>query len=173
MVSMALDPIRSVLTRRSILLTLPLALSAKQPIRVELFLATQCPISNRYVPELNRLAAAYPAIQFEAWFPEPELTADKLKQWVDSFAVKFQTNLDPGGRRAAKSGATLTPEAVVYKDGTLFYRGRIDDRYVGWGKSRPAPTQHDVAETLDLLIAGKSPATRYTKSWGCYIEAKP
>ncbi len=173
MVSMALDPIRSVLTRRSILLTLPLALSANQPIRVELFLATECPISNRYVPELNRLIAAYPAIQFEAWFPEPKLTPDKLKKWVDSFNVKFKANLDLGGRRAAKSGATLTPEAVIYQGETLLYRGRIDDRYVGWGKSRPAPTQHDVAETLDLLLAGKTPAPRFTKSWGCYIEAKP
>ena len=173
MVRMALDPIRSVLTRRSILLTLPFTASGRPPIRVELFLATQCPISNRYVSELNRLAAMYvlQGVSFEACFPEPNLSAAQLHKWTRDFGVQFLVQLDPQGRRATTARATLTPVGVVFSGTKLIYCGRIDDRYVSLGKSRSEPTRRDVAETLDLLLAGAQPAPRFTKSWGCYIEA--
>ena len=154
------------------LLTLPLLAQAAGQIRVELFLAVECPISNRYVPELNRLADTYlsQGIAFIAYFPEPGLTQPRLDQWAKDFAIHFPVALDSNAIRARKSGATLTPEVAIYKAAQLVYRGRIDDRYVSWGKSRPQPSKRDLAETLDQLLAGKQPAPRFTKAWGCFIE---
>jgi hypothetical protein len=172
MVKMAVDPFRSTLTRRFMLLTLPLVLRANGPIRVELFLATACPISNRYIPEINRIARLYQpkGVSLKAYFPEPDLTQSALDQWARAYAPALSVHLDTSANKASKAGATLTPEAAVFQGNKLLYRGRIDDRYVSWGKSRPAPTRRDLVEVLDQLLTGKIPQPRFTKAWGCFIE---
>jgi hypothetical protein len=154
------------------LLTLPLVLRANESIRVELFLATACPLSNRYMPELNRIASIYQpkGVAVEAYFPEPALTQTNLDQWAQAYAPAFPVHIDGNAKTAVKAGATLTPQAAVFHGNKLLYRGRIDDRYVSWGKSRPAPTRRDLAAVLDQLLAGKSPQPRFTKAWGCFIE---
>lgn len=153
-------------------MTLPLAARAGEGVEVEWFLAVECPISNRYVPELNRIVKLYQpkGVRFTAFFPEPALDQARLDRWAREFAAEFAVQLDAGGRQARQSGATVTPEAAIRRDGKWYYRGRIDDRYVGWGKARPEPTRRDVIETLDLLLAKQTPAPRFTKAWGCFIE---
>ena len=145
---------------------------AVEQIRVDIFLSIECPISNRYVPELNRLANTYQprGIAFCAYFPEPGLSQSRLDQWANDFAIQFPVALDTDGKKAHSAGATLTPEAAIFKAAKLLYRGRIDDRYISWGKSRPQPSHRDLAQTLDQLLAGKQPAPRFTKAWGCFIE---
>jgi hypothetical protein len=51
----------------------------------------------------------------------------------------------------------------------MLYRGRIDDRYVAFGKARPAPTRRDLEETLDALLEGKLPEPVTTTAIGCFI----
>lgn len=154
------------------ILTLPLVLRAANAIRVEVFLAIECPISNRYVPELNRIAGRYlpKGVEMTGYFPERGLTQVRLDQWQREFAPAFPVQMDELAKRAHKAGATLTPEVVVVHRDKLVYRGRIDDRYVSWGKSRPEPSRRDLVETLDVLISGKQISPRFTKTWGCYIE---
>ncbi len=134
-------------------------------------MATECPISNRYVPELNRIASLYlpKGVEMTGYFPERGLVQARLDRWQQDFAPAFQVRLDETARYARKAGATLTPEVAVYAE-KLVYRGRIDDRYVSWGKSRREPARRDLVETLELLIQGKPVAPRFTKTWGCYIE---
>ncbi|WP_031498938.1 hypothetical protein [Bryobacter aggregatus] len=155
-------------------LTLPLALQARPRIRVEIFLAVECPISNRYIPELKRIVSLYQpkGVDFLALFPEARLTEASLEDWRKSYEFPIPVQLDPLGVRAEQAGATLTPEVVVFLEDKLIYRGRIDDRYVSWGKSRPAPTRRDLADTLQMLLDGKTLLPRFTKSWGCFIEAR-
>lgn len=171
-VSMVALARRSTLTRRSMLLTLPLVARGAREVRVSLFLATECPISNRYVPELNRLAAEFAGrgVQIAALFPEPNLAAVRLAQWRDDFKPAFPIAIDAEAREARRLGATVTPEAVVTIDAQVVYRGRIDDRYVSWGKSRPAPTRRDVVLVLEQLLRGERPPLVTTKAWGCVIE---
>lgn len=153
-------------------LTLPLVLRALPSIRVELFLATACPVSNRYVPELNRIARIYlpKGVDMIGLFPERGLEQSRLDQWRRDFNPAFAVQLDASAKRARQAGASLTPEVVVYQSSKLCYRGRIDDRYFSWGKSRPEPSRRDLVETLDVLLSGKFNAPRFTKTWGCYIE---
>ena len=94
------------------LLTLPLLAQAATQIRVELFLAVECPISNRYIPELNRLANIYrpKGIAFNAYFPEPgELENLPLRRRpkVDRNVRVVQIgvyDVSPCGGAAASSG---------------------------------------------------------------------
>ncbi len=171
MVRMAADPLTSTFTRRSMFLTLPLVLRAASRIRVEVFLATECPISNRYVPELNRIAGLYQpkGVEMIGYFPERGLAQARLDRWQQDFAPAFPVRRDELAKQARKAGATLTPEVAIFGE-KLIYRGRIDDRYVSWGKSRREPSRRDLIETLELLIGGKPVSPRFTKTWGCYIE---
>ena len=66
---------------------------------------------------------------------------------------------------------TVTPEAAVFlPDGRELYRGRIDDRYVDFGKERPTPTTRDLDEVLVSVLGGKPVASSVTRAIGCYIE---
>ncbi len=151
------------------LLTLPLSLQASVGIEVELFLATECPISNRYVPELRRIAQSYRG-SLIAYFPEPGLSPAALASWRSKWKVPFACRLDPGGRQARRAGAKVTPEAVVWRNRQIVYRGRIDDRYISWGKSKPSPTRRDLADAIQAAIRGERTAMLETKAIGCVIE---
>jgi hypothetical protein len=49
------------------------------------------------------------------------------------------------------------------------YRGRIDDRYIEFGKDRPQPTVRDLERALAAIVAGKPIPVVKTKAIGCYI----
>jgi hypothetical protein len=53
--------------------------------------------------------------------------------------------------------------------GRLVYSGRIDDRYVAFGKARAAPRTHDLENAIAATLAGKSVAEARTHSVGCYL----
>jgi hypothetical protein len=140
-------------------------------VEVELFLATGCPISNRYVPEIRRLAQRYGG-KWVAWFPEPELTEEGLQRWKAAWQPGVEVKRDVGARRALRAGATVTPEVAVWVDGQVVYRGRIDDRYVSWGKARRVVTQRNLEAALLAVARGELPATKQTKAIGCVIETR-
>src|SRR5207248_11130504 len=63
--------------------------------------------------------------------------------------------LDPHHELVGRTGATVTPEAVVIgTDGVIVYRGRIDNLYVEPGKKRSSATRHDLREALESIQAG-------------------
>lgn len=156
-------------------LTLALPLLGKEAqLEVLLFLATECPISNRYIPELNRIATEYAArgVKFRICLPEPGLTAVKAAIWAKDYQIGTAWELDAAQQQVKRAGATVTPQAAVFAGGRLVYRGRIDDRYVSWGKSSAVPSRRDLCEVLDACLRGEVPALRTTKSWGCFIESR-
>ena len=124
---------------------------------VFLFTSTDCPISNRFAPEVRRLATAYApqGVLFRLVYVNPAEDATAIRDSKHALA-KFV-------------GATITPEAVVYAGGRVAYRGRIDDRYVDLGLERPAATTHDLAEALAAVLAGTPVPHPTTQAVGCYI----
>jgi hypothetical protein len=143
-------------------------------LEVLLFLATECPISNRYMPEIRRIYEAYAGrgVKFRILLPEPGLGAAQAADWAQNYGPELPWELDGAQREVKRAGATMTPEAAVFQAGRLVYRGRIDDRYVSWGKAAAEPAQRDLCAALDGGLAGKKLALRTTKSWGCYIESR-
>lgn len=157
------------------LLTLALPLLGKEDaLEVLLFLATECPISNRYIPELKRIAAEYAGrgVKFRICLPEPGLTSASATVWAKDYQIETPWELDTAQRQVKRAGATMTPEAAVFASGRLVYRGRIDDRYVSWGKAAASPSRRDLCEVLDACLRGEVPPLRTAKSWGCYIESR-
>lgn len=127
-------------------------------IVVLVFSASDCPISNRYVPEIARLNREFSSQGVRFWwvFPNPEDTAQVVSQHVKDYAIHEDTLLDRDQALVKRAGATVTPEAAVFTRGLReVYHGRIDDRYLDIGQERPQPQRHDLEAAIAAALAGK------------------
>ena len=140
---------------------------------VFLFTSTDCPISNRYAPEVRRIAEAFASkgVVFRIVYPNPSDDAKAIREHMNaySYAGVAEPVRDPKLALVKFTGVTVTPEAAVVVGGKVVYRGRIDDRYVDLGRERPAPTRRDLFDALAAIVAGK-PAPRATQAVGCFIS---
>lgn len=132
---------------------------------VLVFVASDCPISNRYVPDIERLTQQFAAQPVHIWwvYPNQEDTAQVVVQHNRDFSIpdsaESRTLLDPAQHIVAWAHARVTPEAAVFVvDGLKLhevYNGRIDDRYISIGQQRPEPQHHDLEGAVAAALAGK------------------
>ena len=138
---------------------------------VLLFVMTDCPISNRYAPEIRRLHGEFAGtVRFWLVYVDAHRPVAELREHQSSFGYPFGALRDVDGALAALAGATVTPEAAVF-DATqrMIYRGRIDDRFVSFGVARRAPRVRDMHDRLSRIAAGETLAFSETRAVGCYI----
>jgi len=149
----------------------PFGDAAKKAV-VLLFTRVDCPISNRYAPEVKRIYDRYNArgIAFYLVYPDKTMTAAEMEAHRREYGYPMPAVADPAHELVAKAGARITPEAAVFVGGKLVYRGRIDDRYVDFGQSRLAPTRYDLDDVLAAVLAGKPAPFHETKAIGCAID---
>ena len=145
---------------------------------VLLFTRTDCPISNRYAPEVKRVYEKYAAqgVRFYLVYPDRDETPAAIEKHRTEFGYPMPAIQDPGHEWVARAGAKMTPEAAVFVPSSpgkrgfrLIYHGRIDDRYIDFGKSRREPTVRDLANAIDSALTGRAVAPAETKAIGCYI----
>jgi hypothetical protein len=158
---------------------------------VLVFTRTDCPISNRYAPELRRLHDRFAPRGAAFWlvYADPSETVEAIEAHRRAFGLGFDALRDPDHALVRLTGATVTPEVAVFAaragaaaaDGNasgeaaprMVYRGRIDDRAVDFGRTRVEPTRHDLAEVLETILSGGTVAPRTTTAVGCFIAARP
>jgi peroxiredoxin len=144
------------------------------------FISAECPISNRYAPEINRIVAAYSdrgsdrgsarGVVFYGVHSDPDIAPAVARRHAQDYGFDFPVLLDPTQTLAGKTGVILTPTAVILSPaGELLYRGRIDNRYLDLGKYRSAGVKPDLRLALDAVVAGKQVPEKYTKPVGCQL----
>jgi thiol-disulfide isomerase/thioredoxin len=149
----------------------PFATTSGARAVVFLFTATDCPISNRYAPEIQRLYHAYvdKGVKFFLVYPNPADTPALIREHAKSFGYPADALRDPQQALAKAAKVTIAPEAAVFVDGRLVYHGRIDDRFVDFGIDRPQPTVRDLDEAIRAVLAGQPVPHPVTQAVGCYI----
>lgn len=150
----------------------PLQLPAGVKAAVYVFVSVDCPVSNRYAPEISRLNQTYGArgVRFTLVYPNPAEASPAIREHLHAYAYSLDARRDPSHALVKAAGIAITPEVAVYTPGgALAYRGRIDDRYVNLGVERPAATRHDLADALADVLAGKPVRTPRTQAVGCYV----
>jgi hypothetical protein len=151
---------------------------------VLVFLASDCPISNRYLPELKRLDGefAHQNVAFWLIYPNYGETAKAVREHLAEFGISTRVLLKPSPDLMALIPATITPEAAILTttvghDGnqTLAkaYLGRIDNRYVEIGRERPAATEHDLEQAIRAVLSQKSAKKADGPPVGCGIVSRP
>jgi hypothetical protein len=136
------------------------------------FVATDCPVSNVYAPEIQRVCSVYSpkGVACALVYEDVGVTADAVQKHLSEHGYHDIAAAIDDGSLAARVNAEITPESIVIDHaGTVRYRGRIDNFYVAFGQSRQVVTVHDLRNALDALIAGKPVATPATQAIGCFI----
>lgn len=125
---------------------------------VLVFAASDCPISNRYIPEIARLNGEYSSRGVRFWwvFPNPSDTADVVKQHNKDFAIHEDALLDASQTLVKRANVTVTPEVAVFTAGLReVYHGRIDDRYISLGQERPHAERHELEMAIQAALGAK------------------
>ena len=141
-------------------------------ILVLIFVRTDCPIANRYAPELQRLNRAFNSrgVTFRMVYPDPGETQESALKHAKEFGLPGKVLLDPRHEWVKLAGARTTPEAAVFtSDWRLIYHGRIDDRYVSFGKARSAATTHDLEAAITAALDLKPVPQASAPAIGCSI----
>ena len=140
---------------------------------VFIFSRCDCPISNRYAPEIRRLSEEFSGrkVLFRLIYPIADDTAAAIREHQADFKLPCEAFRDPQQAWVRECGVGITPEAVVFLGDrrTMVYRGRIDDRFVDFGVARAAPTTHDLEQAIEQALAGKSSGLVTTRAIGCFI----
>src|SRR5262249_46170775 len=125
---------------------------------VLVFVDSDCPLAQKYLPVLDRLERGYrdKGVQFIAVNSGLHDTITVMAAQAVEFGVEFPFVKDADCRVADALGVTRTPEVAVL-DGkrVLRYRGRIDDQYRPGGQ-RAEPSRHDLVQAIDVILAGKA-----------------
>jgi hypothetical protein len=139
---------------------------------VIIFVGIDCPISNAYAPQINRLCEQYQAkkVAFFLVHCDADVTNEAAAKHAKDFGYTCPILMDRKHQLARQLGATITPEAaVVTHDGKVLYCGRIDDWFVSLGKQRKDPTTHELRDAIEAALAGKDLAVSRTTAIGCSI----
>jgi len=139
---------------------------------VFIFISTDCPISNRYAPEIRRVEEAFARSGVRFWlvYADAETPSAAIRKHIQEYRLPQQALRDPRHALVRLAQARVTPEGAVFLPGRrLVYHGRIDNRYADLGKERPEATQHDLEEVLKAIVQGKPVPYSTAKAVGCYI----
>ncbi|MDQ2985727.1 MAG: redoxin domain-containing protein [Armatimonadota bacterium] len=138
------------------------------------FISVDCPIANRFAPEIARIAAEFSKKGFEFARVYPDATAKAeavTKHGKDYSLAGIPAIIDANHYIVNKVRPKVTPEAaVVGKDGRLLYRGRIDDSYMDHGRYTANPSRRDLREALADILSGRAVRLKSVPAVGCDIS---
>jgi peroxiredoxin len=147
---------------------------ASSPVLVVMFICNHCPYVQAVEDRLIKLARSYGSqgvqlvgICSNDEFTYPDDAPDKLAQRWGEKEYGFPYLHDQTQAVARAFDAVCTPDIFVYDSNRrLAYRGRIDDSW----KDEAKVTRRELAEALDALLAGRTPAPDQRPSMGCSIK---
>ena len=137
------------------------------------FITNDCPISNQYAPEINRICGEYAAQDVGCYlvYIDPSLRPQAIRKHMAEYGHDCCPAIhDVEHGLVKRLGAEVTPEAALLSaSGEVLYQGRINNFYAALGKPRRMVTVHDLRDALEAALAGKPAANRKTQAVGCFI----
>jgi hypothetical protein len=141
-------------------------------VHVAVFTRSDCPVSNQFAPEIRGLFEKLHSqgVDFYLIYVDPSEKPEAIREHLRQYEYPCTALRDPAHSLVGQTGATVTPEAVVFDtDWRIAYRGRINDEYVEVGKSKTSSIRHDLQEAIEATLAGRPVAEPVTRAVGCYI----
>ena len=148
-------------------------LFAPGPLQFDLLfvISSDCPISNHYAPEIERICHDYQArgVRCFTIYADDDVATIKSHRHEFGYGPSIPAFKDEKYALVKAAGARVTPQAVLYSSAGRVYSGRIDDLYIDAGRVRRQATRHDLRLALDAALAGKRVAQPETQAVGCFI----
>jgi hypothetical protein len=146
--------------------------AASGKIVVLVFIRRDCPVSSRYAPVIQQISAQHERdASFWLVFPDKAETPQTIHNYLREYAYRLPALRDPEHALVKLAQVQITPEVAVFnRSHQLLYDGRIDNWYRDLGRSRPAPTTHELADAIQAALGDKIPAANQVRGVGCYIS---
>jgi hypothetical protein len=153
---------------------------AREPLKVAqghaaalFFVTNDCPVSNYYAHEIARICADYAhrGAACSLVYTDNTLSDEQAKKHAAEYGHgDYSRIVDRTHALVKATAATINPTAVVLRpDGSIAYRGRIDNSFAAIGVQRRVVTEHDVRDALDAVLAGRPVAKPEEPAVGCFI----
>lgn len=138
---------------------------------VLIFVRVDCPISNRYAPEVERLYRAYSSqVGYYLVYPDAGESALSIQKHIADYKYTMPALRDPNHALVKLAKVRVTPEAALFSArGELLYHGRIDNRYVSFGKAMNRPTRQDLEQALRAVLTGEPIKEASAPAIGCSL----
>lgn len=141
---------------------------------VVVFLATECPISNRYIPVLNELVSkdhVKPAVCIYGVISSPHVTRQEAEVHSEKFQPKFPILFDAAGELKSRLSPTHTPHAFLLSpQGKTLYDGAIDDRFAAINKKRSAAGATYLKDAVQAVLKHQAVPIAKSIPVGCPLE---
>lgn len=142
-------------------------------IKIYYFLATTCPISQKYTQEINRLNKVYTSKDIEMFLVFP--TVKNNKKEIEAFCATYQITMpyimDRNFALTKQLNAKITPEVfVVNENRTILYHGAINNWYYALGKNRMHITEHYLEDAIKAILHKEKILKDYVAAIGCFIK---
>ena len=149
----------------------PFQLAAGKTVAL-IFVRTDCPISNRYAPEIQRLSSEYARnAEFFLVYVDKKENPETIRKHDREYKYNLPALRDLQHSLVKQSSVQITPEAAVFDlTHRLIYHGRIDNLYEDFSHSRKSATTHELEDALRSAISGKPLASTSSPAVGCYIS---
>ena len=151
--------------------------NTKSPFAL-IFLAAECPISQKYASILRGVQNQFPQVKFLAIFTKWD-KKETIEEYLKNYPLIISANnpnrfivlKDKNNNLVKKIGAQTTPEAFLFdENGVLMYRGAIDNWFYALGQYRPEATEHYLTDALQLFLNNEPIKIKQTNAIGCIIE---
>jgi hypothetical protein len=139
---------------------------------VLVFISNDCPIANRYAPEIERLYSRFTQQRIVFWLVHPDSgeTREDIIKHAREYRLTAPELRDPQHELVKLAKVDVVPSAAVFlPDRRLVYHGRIDDWFVELGRERPEALHHDLANVLEALLNRHPVPVANATAIGCYI----
>ncbi len=133
----------------------------------------ECPVSQLYTPLLDSLAGVLPAhgVGMIGFHPSPFTNTEAVRSFMNEALPKMPHVVDSACQLAQALDCRVMPEVfLIDANGTLRYRGAMDDRVVRAGRKKPHATRHPLKEALQAVLGGQQVMEARTVAHGCIVE---
>jgi len=156
----------------------------KSDILVVIFTCNHCPTAQTYEDRIINLVDEYrkKGVDFIAISPNDpqsvrldelgytdlgdDLEDMKLRAEYKKFSFPYLYDGETQ-ETSKKYGPVATPHVFIFdQERKLIYAGRVDDSEEGITPD----TKHDTKDAIEAMLAGKTPETQKTKTFGCSIK---
>lgn len=137
------------------------------------FLEVGCVISQRMIPELNKIyqEAQQQKLGFYGVISNHKATWQEAQKFKIEFGIQFPLLFDSNGDLAKRIGPTVVPESFVFdQNDKLRYHGRINDQFVEVGKINKNPRNNDLLDAVKAVALGTPIQNSHQPAKGCIFQ---
>ncbi len=131
-----------------------------------------CPICQLYANDFNGIAESYRSqgVAVVGVYAGPFMERTKAAAFSNAGHFSFPQVIDSTCSLTLALRARVTPECFITDpQGTVVYRGALDDRPVREGRKKPQATRHFLADALQAFISTGQPQKEMV-AVGCIVE---